>query len=70
MMMPQDIENQKFRKQFNGYNINDVDDFLDKLVSEYEKIYKENEEYKFKVSRLQEELDQYKKMLLIGGKNI
>ncbi|MGN1298702.1 MAG: DivIVA domain-containing protein [Candidatus Scatovivens sp.] len=42
MLTPQDIENVKFRKSFNGYNVKDVDYFLDQLVKDYERLYKEN----------------------------
>ena len=42
MITPLDIENKKFSKQMmNGYNVEDVDDFLDELVVDYEKNYKE-----------------------------
>ena len=39
MITPLDIENKKFSKQMmNGYNVEDVDDFLDELVVDYLKI--------------------------------
>ena len=42
MLTPLDIENKKFSKQMmNGYNVEEVDDFLDELTADYEKIYKE-----------------------------
>ena len=42
MITPLDIENKKFSKQvLNGYSVAEVDDFLDELTAEYEKIYKE-----------------------------
>lgn len=42
MLTPQEIENVKFRKSISGYNIHEVDDFLDQLIKDYEKLYKEN----------------------------
>ena len=43
MITPLDIENKKFSKQMvNGYNVDEVDEFLDELTADYEKIYKEN----------------------------
>lgn len=46
MLTPLDIENVKFRKSFNGYNVKDVDNFLDQLIKDYEKLYRENLEKK------------------------
>ena len=42
MLTPLDIENKKFSKQMmNGYSVNEVDEFLDELTADYEKLYKE-----------------------------
>lgn len=61
MLTPLDIENKKFSKQMmNGYSVEEVDDFLDELTKDYEKIYKEVAEYKNKVVDLQESLTKYK----------
>ena len=49
MLTPLDIENKKFSKQMmNGYNVDEVDDFLDELTVDYEKMYKESTENKTK----------------------
>ena len=43
MLTPLEIENKKFSKQMvNGYNVDEVDEFLDLLTADYEKLYKEN----------------------------
>lgn len=61
MLTPLEIENKKFSKQMvNGYNVEEVDDFLDELTVEYEKMYKENSEYKTKIEDLNESLVKYK----------
>ncbi len=61
MITPLDIENKKFSKQMmNGYNVDEVDDFLDDLTVDYEKLYKENSELKAKLSDIEENLDKYK----------
>ena len=63
MITPLDIENKKFSKQMmNGYNVEDVDDFLDELVIDYEKNYKELAEANEKIDKLTNELEQYKKL--------
>ena len=61
MITPLDIENKKFAKQMmNGYSEDEVDDFLDDLTVEYEKLFKENSEYKEKVEKLEADVEHYK----------
>ena len=61
MITPLDIENKKFSKQMmNGYSVDEVDDFLDDLTVEYEKLFKENSEYKEKVEKLEADVEHYK----------
>ena len=61
MITPLDIENKKFSKQMvNGYNVGEVDDFLDELTLAYEKLYKENAELKMNAENLNNDVGQYK----------
>ena len=61
MLTPLDIENKKFGKQMmNGYNVNEVDDFLDELTLEYGKLYKENAELKSQREELDTNVGKYK----------
>ena len=61
MITPLDIENKKFSKQMmNGYSVEEVDDFLDEITSDYEKIYKESSESKRKIDELEKSLQHYK----------
>jgi len=60
MITPLDIENKKFSKQMmNGYNVDEVDDFLDQITVYYEKLYKENTEAKEKIEELTKAMDKY-----------
>lgn len=60
MITPLDIENKKFSKQvLNGYNVEEVDDFLDELTAAYEKIYKEVTENRGKAEQLTNDLTRY-----------
>ena len=61
MITPLDVENKKFAKQMmNGYNVEEVDDFLDEITVDYEKAYKENSELRMKVDELNSKLEHYK----------
>ncbi|MBU7008586.1 DivIVA domain-containing protein [Phosphitispora fastidiosa] len=41
-LTPLDIHNKEFRKAFRGYDEEEVDEFLDRVVKEYEVLFKEN----------------------------
>ena len=61
MITPLDIENKKFNKQMmNGYNVEEVDDFLDQLVEDYGKNYKDLATMTSKVEELTYSLNHYK----------
>ena len=63
MYTPLDIENKKFAKQMmNGYSVEEVDNFLDELTLDYEKLYKESNESKGKISELEASLVKYKNL--------
>ena len=59
MITPLDIENKKFNKQMmNGYNVDEVDEFLDQVMQDYETNYKEFVS-KFKIKMTDEEAGNY-----------
>jgi len=61
MLTPLDVENKRFSKKYlNGYNVEEVDEFLDELTVDYEKIYKENAELKDKIVVLEDSVKHYK----------
>ena len=62
MLTPIDIQNQDFAVKLRGYDADEVDDFLDLIGADYEKLYKENIELRDKVSSLKNELEHYKQM--------
>lgn len=62
MLTPIDIQKQDFDVKLRGYNADEVDDFLDLVGADYEKLYKENIELKDKIATLQASVDQYRNM--------
>ncbi|MDD2628412.1 MAG: DivIVA domain-containing protein [Clostridia bacterium] len=50
------------RVKLSGYDINDVEDFLEKIIVDYEKLMKENMELKDRVNNLQESVAYYKSL--------
>ena len=63
MYTPLDIENKKFAKQMmNGYSVEEVDNFLDELTLDYEKLYKESNENQSKIAELESSLVKYRSL--------
>lgn len=62
MLRPVDIQNKEFEKKLKGYDCNEVDDFLDQIISDYELLCKENSALKDKIAMLTEAVDRYKLM--------
>ncbi len=63
MLTPADVENKVFKKaKIGGYDINDVEDFLEKLIVDYEAVFKEITELKDRCENLQESVKYYKSL--------
>ncbi|ABR48950.1 DivIVA family protein [Alkaliphilus metalliredigens QYMF] len=60
MLTPLDIQNKEFKKGMRGYKEDQVDEFLDELMVDYEKLYKENSELKDETEKAHTQLEQYK----------
>ena len=43
-----------------GYSVDEVDEFLDEITADYEKLYKESAEAKNKIEDMQEDMAKYK----------
>ena len=61
-LTPMDINNKEFKKGLRGYNADEVDEFLDEVVDNYEELYKENANLKEKLANLNEKVDHYSKI--------
>lgn len=59
MITPLEIQNKEFKRTFRGYHAKNVDEFLDEIIEDYERIYKENIELKDKVNMLADQIRQY-----------
>lgn len=62
MLTPVDIETVEFKKVALGYSTDDVNDFLDKVIVDFETLYKENSKLTDKVGVLEEGLTYYKNL--------
>ena len=63
MLTPLDIENKRFSKQMmNGYNVEEVDDFLDEIGADYAKKSRDLQEKDKEVDNLKKEIEKYKSL--------
>ena len=62
MLTPIDIQKQEFDVKFRGYNADEVDNFLDLVGTDYEKLYKENIELKQQLKTFSKEIENYRAM--------
>ena len=62
MLRPIDIQNKEFEKKLKGYNCDEVDDFLDVVIQDFEMLFKENQTLKNKIGMLTETVERYKQI--------
>lgn len=63
MLTPSDIESKMFRKvKFGGYNVDEVEEFLEQIIIDYEMLYKQNMEWKDRCDSMQESIAYYKSL--------
>ncbi len=61
-LTPVDITNKEFRKMLRGYDPEEVDEFLDQIVEDYEELFKENSLLKEKINAMNEKIEHYAKI--------
>ena len=61
-LTPMDISNKEFKKGFRGYDSDEVDEFINEIIENYEELYKENSRLKENLSRSNEKLEHYVKI--------
>ena len=62
MLNPEDLKKKTFTKGFRGYEVEEVDKFLAKLIKEYEYLYLDNLEQKETIERVSSKLEYYQQM--------
>ncbi|MBE7031059.1 MAG: DivIVA domain-containing protein [Ruminococcaceae bacterium] len=60
MLTPLDIQNKRFEKAVSGYNRTEVEDFLNEVLADYEKLYKQSIDSNDKISVLTSAIEHYK----------
>lgn len=58
MLTPRDLAKVEFKTAFRGYNEQQVDEFVKRVIQEYEALYRENQELKEKIAEYEHELEE------------
>lgn len=59
-LTPIEIRQQKFRRSFHGYHQQEVNNYLARIVEDYEKLYQENAELKERLQKSEFQLARYR----------
>lgn len=62
MITPMDIHNKTFTRKLRGYAEDEVNSFLEEVVSDYERIYREHREMEEQMDAIKSKLSNYEKM--------
>ena len=62
MLTPLDIHNREFKKVLRGYDVDEVDEFLDEVIRDFEGLYKENLDLKDSIQKLEDNIKHYKEL--------
>ncbi|MCM3717235.1 DivIVA domain-containing protein [Fictibacillus phosphorivorans] len=59
-LTPLDIHNKEFSRVFRGYSEDEVNDFLDQVIKDYEAVIREKKDLEETVSKLEEKISYFK----------
>ena len=69
-LTPLDIHNKEFTKGFRGYDEDEVNDFLDQIIKDYETLIREKKELEEKTQLLEEKLSHFSNIETTLNKSI
>lgn len=69
-LTPLDIHNKEFKRSMRGYNEDEVNDFLDRIIKDYEALIRQNKELEEKNAQMEEQVRGFRAMEDSLGKSI
>lgn len=69
-LTPLDIHNKEFKRSMRGYNEDEVNDFLDRIIKDYEAMIRQNKELEEKNAQMEEQVRNFRTMEDSLGKSI
>ena len=61
-LTPMDIHNKEFKRRFRGYDMDEVDEFLDQVIRAFETLITENTHVKEQLQHTDDKLEQYRNL--------
>ena len=61
-LTPMDIHNKEFRRKMRGYDMDEVDEFLDQVIRAFEALISENNHLKEQFEQVDDKLSQYRNL--------
>ncbi|PWI57687.1 DivIVA domain-containing protein [Sulfoacidibacillus thermotolerans] len=61
-LTPLDIHNKEFKRSLRGYNEDEVNDFLDRIIKDYEGLIRQHKELEERCAQLEEQVNHFKMM--------
>lgn len=61
-LTPLDIHNKEFSTSFRGYNIDEVNDFLNQVIRDFDELIRNNEALKERIAELEERLKRFENL--------
>jgi len=69
-LTPLDIHNKEFKRSMRGYNEDEVNDFLDRIIKDYEALIRHNKELEERNAQIEEQVKHFRLMEDSLGKSI
>ncbi|MRG85474.1 DivIVA domain-containing protein [Salinibacillus xinjiangensis] len=69
-LTPLDIHNKEFTRAFRGYDEDEVNEFLDQVIKDYEKVIREKKEFEEQVADLKEKIGHFNNIEATLNKSI
>ena len=61
-LTPLDIHNKEFKRSMRGYNEDEVNDFLDRIIKDYEALIRQNKELEERSAHMEEQIKHFRSM--------
>lgn len=61
-LTPLDIQKKEFRHAFRGYSVEEVDSFLDQVIQDYEKLFKDNLDQTERLAQAEKNMEHYREI--------
>lgn len=62
MLTPVDLQTRDFRKSFRGYDTHDVDEYMDRVLAEFDRLFRTNIQQRDEIEAMKKRIEEYRQM--------